>query len=262
MNSKADFSDLMPRIVSAVVLVSAGLGCILLGGVVFGFFLIAVAALLGWETSRMHSRNKVAPYVYGLEIAALASSVMFLPAFWTLCIAGLVMVTALFFHHTRLAVVLTTIVIAITCTTLFVVRTRYGFEPVMWLVLVVVASDVGGYFAGKLIGGWKLLPVISPQKTWSGTLGGLALAAVVGTTTIQMDMSDLSLILMSVLIAIAAQIGDLFESVMKRKADVKDSSNLIPGHGGLLDRFDGLMGASVAFGLVLALGNASLLGLS
>lgn len=260
MNSRADFSDLMPRVVSALVLVSVGLGGIWVGGVVFGVFLIAVAGLLGWETSRMHSDKKATPLVYGLEIAALALSLMFLPLFWTFCITGLVLVTALFGHHTRLAVVLTTVAIAITCTTLFVVRTRYGFDWVMWLVLVVVASDVGGYFVGKLVGGWKLIPAISPQKTWSGTLGGWALAAAVGAIAIRMGMSDLSLILISILIAIAAQIGDLFESVMKRRAGIKDSSNLIPGHGGLLDRFDGLMGASVAFGLVLALGNPSFLG--
>jgi phosphatidate cytidylyltransferase len=130
------------------------------------------------------------------------------------------------------------------------------------LLVVVVASDVGGYFAGKLIGGPKILPSISPKKTWSGTLGGWALAAVVGFIAIQLGMGGFGLVVLSIFVAMAAQIGDLLESMMKRKAGVKDSSNLIPGHGGLLDRFDGVMGASVALGIVLALGGAGLLGMA
>nr|MCO4824970.1 phosphatidate cytidylyltransferase [Amylibacter sp.] len=121
--------------------------------------------------------------------------------------------------------------------------------------------DIGGYFAGKMIGGPKILPAISPKKTWSGTLGGWALAGVVGFIAVQMGLGGYGLIVLSVLMAIAAQIGDLLESLMKRKAGVKDSSNLIPGHGGLLDRFDGMMGAGVALGLVLALGGAGVLGM-
>ena len=165
-------------------------------------------------------------------------------------------------HHIRLPVVITTIAILITCGTLFELRARYGFEWTLWLVLVVVASDVGGYFAGKLIGGPKILPTVSPKKTWSGTLGGLTLAASVGVFFVLFDMGGNGLIMLSVVMAVAAQIGDLLESLMKRRAGIKDSSNLIPGHGGLLDRFDGTVGASVVLGLVLALGGASRLALS
>jgi phosphatidate cytidylyltransferase len=93
-------------------------------------------------------------------------------------------------------------------------------------------------------------------------LGGLTLAASVGVFFVLFDMGGNGLIMLSVVMAVAAQIGDLLESLMKRRAGIKDSSNLIPGHGGLLDRFDGTVGASVVLGLVLALGGASRLGLS
>ncbi len=262
MSSKADFSDLMPRIVSAVALVLVGLGCMWVGGDAFGVLLIVAAGLMGWEVSRMHADAPIVPFVYGLVIAAVVLSAMFLPAFWSGVLVALAIGAALLGHHTRPPVVYTSVAIVITCTTLFVLRSQFGFGWTLWLVLVVIASDIGGYFAGKLIGGPKILPAISPKKTWSGTLGGWALAALVGIVAIQMDMGGFGLIALSVVMAIAAQIGDLLESLMKRKAGIKDSSNLIPGHGGLLDRFDGTMGASVALGLVMALGGAGLMGLS
>lgn len=262
MTAKADFSDLMPRIVSAGAMVAVGLGCMWVGGDAFGVLLIVAAGLMGWEVSRMHTDQQMVPFVYGLVISAVVLSAMFLSDFWSGVLVALVIGAALLGHQKRPPVVYTSVAIVITCVTLFVLRSQFGFGWTLWLVLVVVASDIGGYFAGKLIGGPKILPKISPKKTWSGTLGGWALAALVGLIAVQMGMGGFGLIVLSVLMAIAAQIGDLLESLMKRRADVKDSSNLIPGHGGLLDRFDGTMGASVVLGLVLALGGAGVLGLS
>lgn len=262
MSGKADFSDLMPRIVSAVALVLVGLGCMWVGGDAFGILLIIAAGLMGWETSRMHADPQIVPFAFGLVIAAVVLSSMFLPVFWSVVLVSLAIGATLLGHHTRAPVVFTSIAIVITCSTLFALRSHFGFGWTLWLVLVVVASDIGGYFAGKLIGGPKILPAISPKKTWSGTLGGWALAAVVGLIAIQLGMGGFGLILISVVMAIAAQIGDLLESLMKRKAGVKDSSNLIPGHGGLLDRFDGTMGAAIVLGLILALGGAGVMGLS
>ncbi|MEM1267849.1 MAG: phosphatidate cytidylyltransferase [Pseudomonadota bacterium] len=119
-----------------------------------------------------------------------------------------------------------------------------GVVAVLWLILVVVAVDVGGYFAGRTFGGPKLAPRISPSKTWAGVIGGLVLAALVGLAFSLggWGASQKAIILISLVVALASQMGDLLESALKRHFGVKDSSRLIPGHGGLLDRFDGLLG--------------------
>ncbi len=112
-------------------------------------------------------------------------------------------------------------------------------------VLFVIATDVGAYFAGRTIGGPKIASSISPSKTWSGLVGGMIAAGLVGAGIgyWQIDSASerLMLILVSPLLAVAAQSGDFFQSWMKRKAGVKDSGALIPGHGGLFDRLDGLL---------------------
>ncbi|MCC7393302.1 MAG: phosphatidate cytidylyltransferase [Sphingomonadaceae bacterium] len=128
-------------------------------------------------------------------------------------------------------------------------------------IALVIATDTGAYFSGRAIGGPKIAPAISPSKTWAGLVGGMAASAVVlllwtrwtlehdGVGYI-FDMRDfLGTILVGALAAIVAQTGDFFESWMKRRAGVKDSSSLIPGHGGLLDRVDGLL--ALCWGLAI-----------
>jgi phosphatidate cytidylyltransferase len=113
-------------------------------------------------------------------------------------------------------------------------------------VAVVVASDVLGYFAGRMLGGPKFWPQISPKKTWSGTVAGWIGAALVGGVTAQALGASWLLVPISALVAFAGQLGDIAESWVKRRCGVKDASTLIPGHGGVLDRFDALIGAIVA----------------
>ena len=126
---------------------------------------------------------------------------------------------------------------------------------VLWVFLVTWATDVGGYFAGKGIGGPKLAPKISPKKTWAGLLGGVLLsivAAVVMHQIVPFAAGIAAVSLLSGLLAIWAQVGDLLESGIKRHFNVKDSGGLIPGHGGLLDRVDGLVFvAPIVAGIVL-----------
>jgi phosphatidate cytidylyltransferase len=134
-----------------------------------------------------------------------------------------------------------------------------------YILLSVWAVDIFAMFAGKIIGGPKLAPVISPKKTWAGLIGGMVgagLAAVLSFLTVvgfgfgQMQFS--SLVLFAPLLAIIAQAADLFESAIKRRFDVKDSGAIIPGHGGLLDRVDGLIGVLiVTYAIVLWRGGAS-----
>lgn len=130
-----------------------------------------------------------------------------------------------------------------------------GAAWVMWTLLVVWATDVGGYFAGKGIGGPRLVPRLSPKKTWAGLFGGMALALVAATGFANFVSlgSLLWLAPGAVLLAAWSQAGDIAESAVKRYFEVKDSGSLIPGHGGLLDRVDGLVFAAPAVALFLAL---------
>jgi phosphatidate cytidylyltransferase len=126
-----------------------------------------------------------------------------------------------------------------------------GRETVLWVVAVVWATDIGAYFLGKLAGGVKLAPRISPGKTWSGLIGGMCWAAVASAAMgLAFEQgATFGLAAIGVVLAIVAQMGDLLESAAKRDAGVKDSGHLIPGHGGLLDRIDGLVAVLVAVAL-------------
>ena len=122
----------------------------------------------------------------------------------------------------------------------------HGFVALILILLVVWVTDIGGYFAGRGIGGPKLWPRVSPKKTWAGAIGGFAasLAVAAGFAAIGLGKTGPMLVLGAVL-SIASQLGDLFESAVKRRFGVKDSSHIIPGHGGLLDRLDGFVAAIV-----------------
>jgi phosphatidate cytidylyltransferase len=133
---------------------------------------------------------------------------------------------------------------------LYEVRIYHGLAWIFWLMAVVVVSDIAGYFAGRMIGGPKFWPKVSPKKTWSGTAAGWIGAAVVGVFFMRWTGAGAMLVPLSIATSFAGQLGDIAESAIKRKAGVKDSSNLIPGHGGVMDRFDAMLGASVFLFLV------------
>lgn len=131
-----------------------------------------------------------------------------------------------------------------------------GFADVLTLIALVAAIDIGAYFTGRAIGGPKIAPAISPSKTWAGLLGGIlgALAVLVLSAKLSEATPAWWQVLgLAVLAAIVAQAGDFFESWMKRRAGVKDSGKLIPGHGGLFDRVDGLIAVSFLAALLAAL---------
>jgi phosphatidate cytidylyltransferase len=130
----------------------------------------------------------------------------------------------------------------------------WGFAALALVLLVVWMTDIGGYFAGRGIGGPKLWPRVSPNKTWAGAIGGFAASLVIAAAFAAFGLGETApLLLLSGVLSIASQLGDLFESAVKRRFGVKDSSHIIPGHGGLLDRFDGFVAAVVLaaiFGLL------------
>ncbi|MBN9147340.1 MULTISPECIES: phosphatidate cytidylyltransferase [unclassified Nitrobacter] len=126
----------------------------------------------------------------------------------------------------------------------------YGFVALIFVMLVVWAADIGGYFAGRGIGGPKLWPRVSPKKTWAGAIGGFAGGLVVAAGFAAVGIGKLTpLLLLAAFLSVVSQSGDLFESAVKRRFGVKDSSQIIPGHGGLLDRLDGFVAAIVVAAL-------------
>jgi phosphatidate cytidylyltransferase len=129
-----------------------------------------------------------------------------------------------------------------------------GFVALILILLVVWVTDIGGYFAGRGIGGPKLWPRVSPNKTWAGAIGGFVASLIVASTFAAFGFGKVwPMLFLGAALSIASQLGDLFESAVKRHFGVKDSSHLIPGHGGLMDRLDGFVAAIVLaaiFGLL------------
>jgi phosphatidate cytidylyltransferase len=121
-----------------------------------------------------------------------------------------------------------------------------GFVALMLILLVVWVTDIGGYFAGRGIGGPRLWPRVSPKKTWAGAIGGFGSSLIIGAGFAAFGLGRTApLLALGAVLSIASQLGDLFESAVKRRFGVKDSSHLIPGHGGLMDRLDGFVAAVV-----------------
>ena len=122
----------------------------------------------------------------------------------------------------------------------------WGFAALMFVLLIVWVTDIGGYFAGRLIGGPKLWLRISPKKTWAGAIGGFAASLGVAGGFVAFDFGKtLPMLVLAAILSVVSQLGDLFESAVKRRFGVKDSSHIIPGHGGLMDRLDGFVAAIV-----------------
>jgi len=129
-----------------------------------------------------------------------------------------------------------------------------GLLLTLWTLAIVWATDIGAYFAGRGIGGPKLAPRLSPNKTWAGLIGGMIASAVVGGLIAWQGELPAFCWVAGAGLAVAAQMGDLFESWLKRRSGVKDSGKLLPGHGGVLDRLDGVVPVAVAVGTALAAG--------
>lgn len=137
----------------------------------------------------------------------------------------------------------------------------HGFVALVLILLIVWGTDIGGYFAGRGIGGPKLWPRVSPKKTWAGAVGGLLLSLAVALAFALAGFGKiLPLLILAAVLSSISQLGDLFESAVKRRFGVKDSSHIIPGHGGLLDRLDGYV-AAVALAALIGMARESVDGI-
>lgn len=152
--------------------------------------------------------------------------------------------------------------VALPCASLLWLRSQtHGMELVLFVLLAIWATDIGAYFTGRKIGGPKLWSALSPKKTWAGLGGGIVSAAVIACVATSFTPFPTSLpgaVIIGAALAIIGQAGDFFESWLKRRANVKDSSNLIPGHGGLLDRVDGMIFTLPLFALLAYLSESIL----
>ncbi|WP_417448966.1 phosphatidate cytidylyltransferase [Kordiimonas sp.] len=242
--------NLFQRIISALLLLPPVLGAIYAGEAWFSALLVVGGALMMLEWCQLtvipHPAVRggavllICSLVWLLETGALSSNAPLLAALLLVSVVGVLIIRI----GLRIGWLLAGVAyVGFPIVSLWLIREGSAIL-VLWIFLVVWATDIGGYFAGKSIGGLKLAPKISPKKTWAGLLGGMALSVVVSVAVHLIFPFSSSLIVLSLLaatLAVWAQVGDLVESGIKRHFGVKDSGGLIPGHGGLLDRVDGLV---------------------
>jgi len=253
----SDFSDLRARGLSGLAMAVVGLGAIWWGGLVFGALALGLAALMGWELTRMMDRDGPdgRAQAAGLVAAVLVGVFSYWQAGWV-ALGGLALGAAVMAARMPKDRVIYGLYFAlILCAGHALILRQGAFRGwvfVLWLVCVVIGLGRGGLVSpGGWIGGPKFWPRVSPKKTWSGTVAGWLLAALVGAGFALWAGMPWALVPLSALLAFAGQMGDIAESAIKRRMGVKDSSHLIPGHGGVLDRFDAMI-AVAALALILA----------
>lgn len=248
----ARWGDLKKRAISAVFMLAVGAAELWLGGLPFSLLVIALTGVMYWELANMTApERKRTPLAVGLVAAAcLAGAELFRDdlASTLLILPGLAL--ALTPRRDRRIATVYGIAIMVAGYGLIELRSA-GMPAVLWLVAIVIVSDVAGYFVGRIVGGPKFWPAISPKKTWSGTVAGWVGAVFVSLGFVATGHAPWMAVVMAPFVAFAGQLGDIAESWIKRRSGVKDSSSLIPGHGGFLDRFDALIGAVV---LIMLLG--------
>ncbi len=248
--------DLGPRVAAAVVMGLAAVTAAWIGGVVFVAFWWIASVVVLWEWQRIVRADRlverIAAGTLGLALAALFAlhqSVIGAAAV-LLSRGGSGRVARGSSHRIWAAAGVVYAGALVVSLGLLRASPAYGLAAILWLFAVVWGADVAAYFGGRLIGGPRLWPRVSPGKTWSGAivgaLAGAACGLLLGGWTSRIDR----LFWLGLATAVVSELGDLFESALKRRFGVKDSSSLIPGHGGLMDRLDAFIAASVFAALV------------
>ncbi|MGB3875581.1 MAG: phosphatidate cytidylyltransferase [Shinella zoogloeoides] len=258
-------SELRLRILSGIVLAIVVLAATWLGGLAFRVLAAAIGLLVYYEWStmtRLAEKDFRANAFGWLSVALVAALVVF--AFDELALPVLLGATVLAIVYALASQGSNWLAGGVAYSGLTVISlaairgdTAHGFAAMLFIFAVVWATDILAYFVGRAIGGPKLAPSISPGKTWSGAIGG-AISAVIAGTLLHMaffSLDGLWVPVIALVLSVFSQIGDLFESFIKRRFGVKDSSRLIPGHGGVMDRVDGLVFACFA-AFLIALGDA------
>lgn len=249
-------SDLLIRTGSAAVLLVVALVAAYFGGIIAGLVAgaFALAVLLEWGTITGATPDRTWPVAVIVAVAVAVSGLGMIGIACTIVVVAAIVAAA----YTR-GVWLPVGVIYASVLGIGLVALRmapeFGLAALIVLLAVVWATDSGAFFAGRMIGGPKLAPAISPKKTWAGAIGGLVAALAAGLAAARLTEIPLTFGLISVVLGLSVfcQLGDLFESWVKRHVGAKDSGNTIPGHGGVMDRVDGLIFAVFA---AIAIGTA------
>ncbi|UYY59034.1 phosphatidate cytidylyltransferase [Sphingomonas sp. S2-65] len=251
-------SELGTRAAVGVVLIGLAVLALWAGGL--GFWLIlAVAGILmmgEWAglTGATPRQRRIAQYALSAPLAVMAPNLAAGPSFVALgLLTGAAFFVAAVTRRPRLAGGILYVGLPILALLMLRERAEQGLLLTFWAMALVWACDTGAYFAGRAIGGPKLAPRISPNKTWAGFIGGVIAGTVFAFVLVRLFDLPAALALATPVLGAFSQAGDLYESYLKRQAGVKDSSNLLPGHGGVLDRLDGLVFAAPIAALLVLL---------
>ncbi len=240
------------RILSALIMAPLAIGGVWFGPPYFELLIALAAGLMAWEWRKLVSRKDYGfsggvLTAFVLAVIGVASFGQTEPALWGVGIGFLLLIMIAWkeVFANKLWTSSGLLYIGIPCVALSWVRNDWqgGRDLVLWLFCVVWATDIGAYLVGKAIGGPRLAPVISPNKTWAGLLGGMGCASGIGALLVvgSEALDPWPAAALGGATAIVAQGGDLLESWVKRHFGVKDSGRIIPGHGGVLDRVDGIL---------------------
>jgi phosphatidate cytidylyltransferase len=248
--------NLMMRIVAALILAPLTIVIAYVGGWLWALLVIltAVGLFIEWLMIVNSTRNiavltvgSVMLVVVGLCLIASKIEI----ALFALIVGGVLVAVISSAKRIWSAVGVLYAGLALIASVLVRVDGEVGLTALIFVLLIVWVTDIGGYFAGRGIGGPKLWPRVSPKKTWAGAVGGLIGSVVIAWAGASLGFGKtIPLILAALGLSIVSQLGDLFESAVKRKFGVKDSSHIIPGHGGLLDRLDGFVAAIVVAAVI------------
>ncbi len=255
-------SELKRRVVSALVLAAAVLAVTLWGGWPFRLVWVLVAGIVAYEWLSIVSRANAVAAGAGVAVAGLALALLPLSS---AAVAGVTAAAALLgalsapFVRGRLPLELCGVAYALAFAIITPALRDWpvaGLALILWSFAVVWLTDIAAYFTGRRLGGPKLMPRVSPKKTWSGAIGGTLAGTVAGALIWSWAATggfgvNGRVLAASLAASVASQAGDLYESALKRRFGTKDSSGLIPGHGGFLDRLDGYWAVLVLAGLAL-----------
>jgi len=246
--------DLVPRLVSGVVMIILSLSALYVGGFTFVAFWLVAAVAVHWEWQRMTGGpRQLIRMLGGGAVIALVAGLAALgarDAALVMLLAGTFATLIFVPGPTRIwnaagILYAGALVLAVVLLRMSIFN---GVEAILWLFAIVWGTDIMAYFGGRLIGGPKLWPRVSPSKTWAGFIVGITSGSVLGLVGLWAMSAPLAIgpvLLLGLVTGALAQGGDLFESSMKRRYGRKDSSCLIPGHGGVMDRLDGFIAAAI-----------------